>query len=180
MAWRPTPYLIEGELDNTERRKVTGWMWFLGLDGHVTFDLEGEFHRDIRGTKIRFYGDAPDLPDTAEADAYMHGFASHHTGRVGNITAGLPPRDYVFYPYIELYSDQNGRVVVQPDPEQIEVIGTPIPSCESDPISREEQRRNIEEYLRQIREELRSESEPDNQRRRPPPIRPGDQPPMKE
>ncbi len=28
MAWRPTEYLLEGELDNTTPGKVTGWMQF--------------------------------------------------------------------------------------------------------------------------------------------------------
>ncbi len=50
-------YLIEGELYNIERRKVTGWMQFQGLEDQVTFDLEGEFHRDIRGARLYFYGD---------------------------------------------------------------------------------------------------------------------------
>ena len=54
MAWRPTQYLIEGELDNTQPGKVTGWMRFAGLKQLVTFDLSGNFHRDIRGAKIRF------------------------------------------------------------------------------------------------------------------------------
>src|SRR5207244_2413334 len=54
MAWRPTQYLLEGELDNTVPGKVTGWMRFVGLKRQVTFDLKGDFHRDIRGAKIRF------------------------------------------------------------------------------------------------------------------------------
>ena len=31
MAWRPTEYLIEGELDNTNPGKVRGWMRFAGM-----------------------------------------------------------------------------------------------------------------------------------------------------
>jgi hypothetical protein len=30
MAWRPSEYLIDGELDNTTPGKVTGWMRFAG------------------------------------------------------------------------------------------------------------------------------------------------------
>jgi len=41
MAWRPTQYLIRGELDNTHLGKVTGWMEFTGMKEKVTFDLEG-------------------------------------------------------------------------------------------------------------------------------------------
>ncbi|MCX5638848.1 MAG: hypothetical protein NTX52_14315, partial [Planctomycetota bacterium] len=110
MAWRPTQYLIEGELDNTHAGKVTGWMRFAGLKEKVTFDLQGNFHRDIRGAKIHFKGGASG--DEPGAEGYMEGFSSHQTGEVGDITAGLPPADYVSYPYIEWYGDQNGRIVL--------------------------------------------------------------------
>ena len=49
MAWRPTEYLLEGELDNTTPGKVTGWMRFAGTKDRVTLDLEGDFHRINRG-----------------------------------------------------------------------------------------------------------------------------------
>ena len=44
------------KLDNTIPGKVTGWMQFAGMDKVVTFDLVGDFHRDIRGAKIHFVG----------------------------------------------------------------------------------------------------------------------------
>ena len=163
MAWRPTPYLIEGELDNTERRKVTGWMAFLGLESRVTIDLDGEFHRDIRGAKIRFYRLGRTTASARKAAAYFEGFAAHQTGKVGDMTAGLPPRDYGAAPYIEWYSDQNGRVVLELDPKQLEVIGTPIPACESDPISTQDQHENMAEFLRQMRDGLRSRSDTDDE-----------------
>jgi hypothetical protein len=145
MAWRPTQYLIEGELDNTNPGKVTGWMKFAGKKEKVTFDLEGNFHRDIRGAKIHFSNDAD--ADNDEAQRYMEGLASHQTGKTGDITAGLPPKDYVDYPYIEWYSDENGRVVIELEPVQVEVVGTPIPALESDPVSRREQAQNMAGFL---------------------------------
>ena len=147
MAWRPTQYLIEGELDNTAPGKVTGWMTFAGLKDKVTFDLEGNFHRDIRGAKIHFRGDA--FEDNVDLDTgdYFEGFAQHQTGKVGDITAGLPPHDYGVVPYIEWYGDENGRIVLELEPVQVELIGTPIPAIESDPISRDQQRRNLAEFL---------------------------------
>jgi len=57
MAWRPTEYLIEACLDNSVPNKVTGWMKFAGMNEKVIFDLEGNFHRDIRGAKVRLRGD---------------------------------------------------------------------------------------------------------------------------
>jgi hypothetical protein len=152
MAWRPTKYLLEGELDNTVLGKVTGWMRFAGLKEKVTFNLEGDFHRDIRGAKIRFKGDGSE--NNPDAERYMEGFALHQTGKTGDITAGLPPADYVSYPYIETYGNQNGRIVLELEPEQIEVIGTPIPACESDPISRKEQNHNMAEFLGALAQEL--------------------------
>lgn len=145
MAWRPHEFLINGELDNTTLGKVTGWMRFAGLDYKVTFELEGDFHRDIRGARIRLRGNG--RKDDPEAKVCMEGLAPSQTGAVGDITAGLPPRDYVDYPYIEWYSDRNGRVVLELEPNQLEVIGTPIPACESDPISREQQARNMAGFL---------------------------------
>ena len=152
MAWRPTQYLLEGELDNTTPGKVTGWMRFAGMNDKVTFDLKGDFHRDIRGAKIHFVGDGrPGQPDAA---GYLKGFAQRQTGKVGDITAGLPPQDYVNYPYIEWYGDNNGRVVIELEAGQVTVIGQPMPVAESFPISREKQARNMGEFLAGLSQDL--------------------------
>jgi hypothetical protein len=145
MAWRPTDYLLEGELDNTHPGRVTGWMRFAGLAERVTFDLAGDFHRDIRGAKIRFTGDG--IADDPQSAGYMHGFATHQTGETGDITAGLPPYDYGRAVYCEWYGHENGRVVIELEPDQLKVIGRPIPACESDPISREDQARKMAGFL---------------------------------
>ncbi len=56
MAWRPNDCLIAGELDNTIPGRVTGWIRFAGLAKAVRLNLTGDFHRDIRGAKLRFWG----------------------------------------------------------------------------------------------------------------------------
>ena len=145
MAWRPTEYLIEGVLDNTNPGKVMGWMKFSGMKEKITFDLKGSFHRDIRGAKVRLVGGATD--NESGAESYFQGFAPHQTGQVGDMTAGLPPHDYVDYPYFEWYGSENGRVVLELEHDQIELLTGPIPVCESDPISREQQNRNMAEFL---------------------------------
>ncbi len=147
MAWRPTRCLIEGELENTCPNKVTGWMKFAGLKEKVTFNLEGNFHRDIRGAKIHFTGDAYEGDFPEDAEKYMEGFALQQSGKAGDVTAGLPPHDYGSAPYVEWYGHQNGRVVIELEPVQLEVIGRPIPSCESDPIDRKEQAENMGQFL---------------------------------
>jgi hypothetical protein len=157
MAWRPTKYLKEGELDNTTPGKVTGWMQFAGKSERVTVELEGDFHRDIRGAKIRFKGQGQD--DDPEAASYMDMLSAHQTGRVGDMTAGLPPRDYASYPYLEWYGDDNGRVVLELEPWQIEVIGTPLPYEQQEPVSRTQQARNMEGFLCDIAQGMAAANE---------------------
>jgi len=122
MAWRPSEQLIEGELDNTVRGRVTGWMRFAGLRGKVTFDLAGDFHRDIAGCKIRLKNPNPQPHEQSD---YLRGFRKLQKGEVGDITAGLPPQNYASYPYIEWYGQENGRVVLELEPEQVEVVEGP-------------------------------------------------------
>ena len=159
MAWRPHRYLIRGELDNTQPERVTGWMDYVGLSQRVTFDLEGNFHRDIRGAAIQFLGYATPETDVLKATDHMKSFSLHQTGRVGDITAGLPPRDYGAGPYIEWYGKENGRVVLELDRHMITVVGTPIPYIESDPIADEQQTRDVNDQLRDIAESLRQEEQ---------------------
>jgi hypothetical protein len=146
MAWRPTEYLIEGELDNTVQGKVTGWMRFVGKRNKVKFDLDGDFHRDIRGAKIRFHNEQYRDADPKEAKQY-HRLESLQTGVVGDNTAGLPPHDYGRSVYIEWYGDENGRVVIELDSTQIEIIGKPIPWQESFPIDRKQQGQNMMTFI---------------------------------
>jgi len=153
MAWRPSEYVVEGLLDNTVAGKVTGWIRFAGMKQMVRLDLDGDFHRDIRGTKIHLLGTGC---DEQEAARYMEGFSPIQTGTAGDITAGLMPQDYVDYPYIEWYSQQNGRVVLELEPEQIEVIGTPLPPDQCKPISRAQQTHNLIEFLASVARTLRA------------------------
>ena len=146
MAWRPIDYLVEGELDNTVLGKVTGWMAFAGLKEKVVFDLEGDFHRDIRGAKVRFHGDGHSA-DAELAMKYMGDFSMIQKGKVGDMTAGKEPADYVRYPYFEWYSDDNGRCVIELESDQVEILTQPIPAIESDPINRNQQAENMAEFL---------------------------------
>jgi hypothetical protein len=60
---------------------------------------------------------------------------------------GDPPRDYVGWVYLEWYGEENGRVVIELNREQVQVIGSPIPPCESDPISRKAQASRMSRFL---------------------------------
>ncbi|MHC5163665.1 MAG: DUF2958 domain-containing protein [Planctomycetota bacterium] len=146
MAWRPSDQLIEGELDNSVQGKVTGWLQFAGMKEKMMFNLEGNFHRDIRGAKIRLRGEGDSL-DVQKVAEYMQGFSAMQTGKVGDMTAGRPPQDYAKYPYFEWYSEDNGRCVLELEPEQVELMTQPIPAIESDPINRKDQAENMAEFL---------------------------------
>ena len=146
MAWRPNEQFIEGVLDNTVPGKVTGWMRFAGIKEKVVFDLEGNFHRDIRGAKVRLRGDG-ESANAEESAKYMEGFSKLQKGNVGDMTAGREPQDYVNYPYFEWYGDDNGRVVIELEPDQVEILTQPIPACESDPASRKQQAENMANFL---------------------------------
>ncbi len=113
MAWRPSDLIVEGELTNCVRGKVTGHFIFRGLETPVIVSLDGNFHRDIRGATIRIKGQASFTANDQDAREALEGFARIQTGEVGDITAGLNPVDYVDYPYIEWYSTTNGRVVLE-------------------------------------------------------------------
>jgi len=149
MAWRPNEQLIEGVLDNTIPNKVTGWMKFAGMKEKVVFDLEGNFHRDIRGAKVRLTGEGLS-EDHEKAKSYMKGFDVLQKGKTGDMTAGRPPQDYVDYGYFEWYSEANGRCVIELEPDQVEILTQPIPACESDPISRKEQAENMAGFMCEI------------------------------
>ena len=145
MAFRPTRYVIEGELDNTKLGVVTGWIQFAGMKDKVVLELQGNFHRDIQGAKIRFTGKGGRAP--SDAVEHMQGIWTEQKGKAGDITAGLPPYDWGRRPYIEWYSYGNGRVVIELDKEQVEVIGQPVPLDEAVPVSREEQAANLKEFM---------------------------------
>ena len=147
MAWRPNEQFIEGVLDNTVPGKVTGWMKFAGMKDRVIFDLEGDFHRDIRGAKVRLRGDG-ESANTEESEKYMEGFSVVQKGNVGDITGGFPPADYVEGSvYVEWYGADNGRCVIELEQDQIEILTQPIPACESDPLSRKKQAENMAGFL---------------------------------
>jgi len=153
MAWRPTRYLIEGFLDNSKHGKVTGWMGFVGVNGRVKFDLRGDFHRDIRGAKIYFWGNARDGKPDEKAEIFMKGFSNEQIGETGDMTAGFAPCDYVANRcYLEWFSEANGRVVIELPQDNVIVIGTPIPAWKTEPICRKEQDRKMTEYMTELAE----------------------------
>ncbi len=131
MTWRPSSYLLEGEMDNRQPGKVTGWLRFAGLPDKVTLDLEGDFEPDIRGRRIAFKSVYLGRP--ADAEEYMEGFHLRQTGRVGHITLGGPPQTWTEFPYIEWRSPESDRVVMYLEPHQVAVIDEPVEVVAAEP-----------------------------------------------
>ena len=210
MAWRPYENLVDGELDNRELGKVTGWMRFFrnGKEPlRVTFDLAGDFQEDIRGAKIRLSNPQPaDRYDGGET--YMEGFSEVQRGTAGDITSGRPLgpwteeiatqlimqneiafddlrihgservrrrkefsdqyREHIAngdlyyacgtYPYIEWFSD-NGRVVLELDPSQVEIVETSRPKEKTPAELYQDAKKRDEAMMSFMGEMLRSASD---------------------
>ena len=118
MAWRPTDNLIEGELDNRVAGKVTGWLRFLGMPEQVTLELDGDFKGEILGKRLRIRRGNPTERNELlkRPGCYMERFAAHQTGEVGKIEL---ERNKAF---IEWYGDENGRVVIELQEGEAEVL----------------------------------------------------------
>jgi exonuclease III len=84
----------------------------------------------------------------------MEDFSTLQKGKVGDMTAGLLPCDYGTpgEASFEWYSQENGRVVIELDTEQVELLSQPIPACECDPIDRKQQAENMAEFLSSMAE----------------------------
>jgi hypothetical protein len=117
MAWRPHEYLIEGELDNSVPGKVTGWLKFAGMKETVNLDLTGDFHPDIRRTKVHLRN--PNPGQGGDHAKYMKGFSPIQTGQVVCMTAGLPQKGD--RAYFEWDSKENRGVVLILGTEQVQV-----------------------------------------------------------
>ena len=119
MSWNPTRYLLDGELNNTRAGKVTGWMRFAGMATVVTINLDGDFHPDIRGTRLHLRGSGDE--DDPIAACYMAGFEVHQAGKAGDIVVSPTGWGMAF---IEWYDRHNGRVVIELTADQVQILGT--------------------------------------------------------
>ncbi len=89
------------------------------------------------------------------SEDYMKHFTIKQAGNAGDITAGFFPYDYLMDSvYIEWYSRTNGRVVIELEQDQVQIIDTPIAANKCEPISREDQDNNLTEYMSKVAEDL--------------------------
>lgn len=127
MAWRIDEQVIRGEIDNRERGRVTGTLWFVGRDEPITLALRGDAWRDLAGRRLQFRNPTPRPGDIGSLQ-------SNQSGEVGDITASrkvkVPdvtmeelraryarrepfPWHWGNSLYLEWYDDFNGRIVIE-------------------------------------------------------------------
>jgi len=98
MALRLTDLVVRGEIDNTRKNSVHGWLGLLGTDRPVILSLTGDCHPDLAGRRIRFETTrppevkvSPGDPDESEGQMLerlgLPGFALQQIGPTGDMTA---------------------------------------------------------------------------------------------
>lgn len=129
MAWRIHDSVLRGELNNRTRGRVRGRLWIHGVSSPVELDLEGNACADLAGCELRFENPGPTTPLRGAS-----GLAPVQRGRVGDLTAsrkvqvfdvpveealrqlrdgGTPPEHLANCLYLEWFSRENGRMVVE-------------------------------------------------------------------
>lgn len=124
MAWRIDKSIVRGEIDNTQRGRVTGELWVLGRKEPVILDLQGDAWPDVAGTRLTFVNPDP------KPQFIKDGFRNHQSGQVGDITASRKTLDSEHLEmedgaapelpktlrntlYLEWYDLVNGRVLIE-------------------------------------------------------------------
>jgi hypothetical protein len=142
MAWRPSDWVIEGELDNTTPGWTIGWLRLRDRDEPLRLKLVGNCHPDLAGWKFRIVRTDP-IPDWVGPNRYTD-IATDQSGTIGDMTAdqmlqhyecsadefvektyagNRPPTTLRKSLYLEWYSLKNGRVVIQCTRLAVERIG---------------------------------------------------------
>ncbi|MCC5806928.1 MAG: hypothetical protein JJU00_11430 [Opitutales bacterium] len=138
MAWRIAEQVVEGEIDNRTKGRVTGWIRLVD-GGELRLELTGNAWPDIAGSRIRFRNREP-------ARAEPQGLHPEQEGRAGDITASrkvkdllVPVETFLEMPkaeresaltwanglYLEWFSRANGRVVIESTRFDTEIVDGP-------------------------------------------------------
>jgi len=143
MAWRPSDWVLEGELDNTIVNWTVGWIRIQGRDEPLQLKLAGNCHPDLAGWKFRIVRTDP-IPAWAEPLQHLSSISTDQSGNIGDVTADQMLRHFECSPdefvrranqgvrppttlrkslYLEWYSRRNGRIVIQCTRLAVERIG---------------------------------------------------------
>jgi hypothetical protein len=137
MAFRIHDSVVRGEIDNRVKGIVRGKIWVCGRPEPVVLELRGNAWPDLAGCLLKFTNPLKPVPHH-ELDT-LH---PSQTGQIGDITASrkvrvmeIPmPEAYLMKKrgervpehlanclYLEWFSEQNGRVVVESTDYQLEI-----------------------------------------------------------
>jgi len=129
MAFRIHDSVVRGEIDNRVKGVVRGNIWVEGRAEPVVLELKGNAHPDLAGCVLTFTNPHPRVPHR-ELDSLN----PVQTGQIGDLTAsrkvrvpsvpmeeflhwpkgqGKPPTHWANCLYLEWFSTQNGRVVIE-------------------------------------------------------------------
>jgi hypothetical protein len=170
MAWRIADLVVDGELDNTVKGRVVGWLRLTGREEPLRLELSGNCRPDLAGWRFRIVRLEP-IPAWAEP-VPLDGFATEQIGEAGDILAdqilkhydcsteeflarlhaGEPvPTELRPALYLEWYSERNGRVVIQDTRLGVERLGqrTFELTAEDLRLENEEGERRLEELRQQ-------------------------------
>ena len=144
MAWRPSDWVLDGELDNTVPHWTIGWIRLRGRDQPLQLKLQGNCHPDLAGWKFRIVRTDPIPPWVPHKNEHGDRIATDQSGTIGDVTADQvlkhfecsddefvqrmqegdpPPTTLRNSLYLEWFSNNNGRVVIQSTRLAIERIG---------------------------------------------------------
>jgi hypothetical protein len=141
MAFRIQDNVLRGEIDNREKGIVRGKIWVHGRDEPLTLELNGNAWPDLAGSLLKFTNPLPLLPNPG-----LDSINAVQSGSIGDLTASRkvrvydvsleevdlmcergekPPEHMANCLYLEWFSAQNGRVVIESTDYQLE-ISTPL------------------------------------------------------
>jgi hypothetical protein len=142
MAWRPSDWVLAGELDNTTPNRTVGWLRLPDREDPLQLRLVGNCHPDLAGWKFRIVRVDP-IPEWAGKNPFAD-IATDQTGTIGDVTADQmikhfdcsteefvrlshegqqPETAWRKALYLEWFSHKNGRVVIQSTWLSVERIG---------------------------------------------------------
>ncbi len=137
MAFRIHDSVVRGEIDNRVKGLVRGKIWIHGREEPVVLELKGNAWPDLAGCLLKFTN--PSKPDP---HPHLETLNPIQEGQIGDITASRkvrvfdipfedayamckrgekPPEHMANSLYMEWFSQQNGRVVIESAEYQLEI-----------------------------------------------------------
>ncbi|HEY3760732.1 MAG TPA: hypothetical protein VGN23_03195 [Verrucomicrobiae bacterium] len=160
MAFRIHDSVVRGEIDNRVKGTVRGKIWVHGRKKPVALELIGNACPDLAGCLLKFRNPHKRIPDSG-----LDSLNPVQNGQIGDITASRkvrefdipvaeayamckrgekPPEHMANCLYIEWFSQENGRVVIESTGYQLEISA---PEWQMSPAENEERARQANDGM---------------------------------